>query len=81
VSIGYSAGMKDFSAAGGRSSADASDMSEEELALIVAMQGGFEPRPDDPLAKALETRGFARSGQAGGDAWSLTESGVAYRPS
>ena len=59
---------------------DFTDMSEDETALIVAMQGGFEPRADDTLAKALEARGVARRGDSEGTAWSLTEAGMAYRP-
>jgi hypothetical protein len=61
-----------------RLSPDVSDISEDEVALILAMQGGFEPRADDPLVRALEARGLAS--EASGHAWSLTESGVAYRP-
>jgi hypothetical protein len=61
-------------------SADVGAMTEEEVALIVAMQGGFEPRSEDPLVKALEARGFAHAGQTSGDAWTLTESGIAFRP-
>lgn len=60
--------------------ADFTELSEEEAALIVAMQGGFEPRAEDTLVKALEARGIARAGETGGKAWSLTEAGAAYRP-
>lgn len=65
---------------GTRWPADVDDLSEEEVALIVAMQGGFEPRPDDPLVKALQARGLARTGEASGRAWSLSDPGAAYRP-
>jgi hypothetical protein len=60
--------------------ADLRNLSEDEVALIVAMQGGFEPRAEVPLVKALEARGIARGVADCGDAWSLTELGVAYRP-
>jgi hypothetical protein len=60
--------------------ADFSNLSEDEVALIVAMQGGFEPRAEDPLVKALEARGIARGEPDRGNAWSLTDSGFAYRP-
>jgi hypothetical protein len=44
------------------------------------MQGGFEPRAEDPLVKALEARGIVRASKAHGEkAWSLTDTGVAYR--
>jgi hypothetical protein len=59
---------------------DFTNLSEDELALIVAMQGGFEPRAEDPLVKALEARGVARASPTKGKTWSLTDSGVAYRP-
>jgi hypothetical protein len=59
---------------------DVTNLSEEEVALIVAMQGGFEPRAEDPLVKALEARGIVRASKAHGEkAWSLTDTGVAYR--
>ena len=59
--------------------ADFRNLSEDEVALIVAMQGGFEPRAEDPLVKALEARGIARGQTDHGHAWSLTDLGVAYR--
>ena len=59
---------------------DFTNLSDGELALIVAMQGGFEPPAEDPLVKASEARGVARASQTNGKTWSLTDSGVAYRP-
>jgi len=60
--------------------ADYRNLSEDEVALIVAMQGGYEPRAEDPLVKALEARGVARASQTNGQTWSLTDAGVEYRP-
>jgi hypothetical protein len=57
---------------------DLTNMSEEETALIVAMQGGFEPRADDTLVRALEARGLVRACDAHDMNWSLTEAGAAY---
>jgi hypothetical protein len=64
----------------GSKMADLKNLSGDEAALIVAMQGGFEPRAEDPVVKALEARGVARASETDGKAWSLTESGLAYRP-
>jgi HAD superfamily hydrolase (TIGR01549 family) len=58
-----------------RDTADAEQMSEEELALMVAIEKGHEPRDADPLSIALKARGLVQS-DAG--AWSLTEAGASY---
>jgi hypothetical protein len=40
--------------------ADDSELSEEEIALLVALQQGQKPRLEDPLCLALEARGLVR---------------------
>ena len=57
---------------------DTSDMTEDENAMIVALQHGTEPRVADPIAKALEARGLARRTAQG--SWELTADGKAYVP-
>ena len=52
--------------------ADHDQMSEDEVAMIVALDHGNEPRLDDPVCKALEARGLARSA---GSSWELTPEG------
>jgi hypothetical protein len=55
--------------------ADASDLTEEEIALIVAIQKGTPPRADDPLCHALAARGLVRLAD---DRITLTPAGEAY---
>ena len=55
--------------------AHAEKMSEDELALMVAIEKGHAPRGSDPLGIALKARGLVRS-DAG--AWSLTTAGASY---
>jgi HAD superfamily hydrolase (TIGR01549 family) len=55
--------------------ANAEEMSGDELALMVAVGKGHEPREGDPLSIALEARGLVAS-DAG--AWTLTEAGSSY---
>lgn len=57
--------------------ADLRDLSEEEIAMLVALQQGRSPRAQDPLCKALDARGLLRF-EAG--SWTLTPAGAAYRP-
>ena len=57
-------------------SAGHEQMSEEEIAMIVALHNGTEPRPEDPMCLALEARGLAR--RAAGASWELTPDGVRY---
>ena len=43
-------------------------LSEDEIAMMVALHHGNEPSPEDPLCKALEARGLspgARQNQPG----------------
>ena len=58
---------------------DTADMTDDENAMIVALQHGTEPRAGDPIAKALEARGLARLTE-GGESWELTPDGKAYVP-
>jgi hypothetical protein len=55
--------------------ADVEQMSEDEDGMIVALSHGSEPRLDDPVCKALEARGLARSA---GSSWELTRLGAEY---
>jgi hypothetical protein len=57
------------------SHADHEDMSEDEDAVIVALHNGSEPSGHDPVCKALEARGLARSAKS---SWELTPAGVDY---
>jgi HAD superfamily hydrolase (TIGR01549 family) len=57
------------------SSAAAGDVSEDELALMVAIEKGHDPRESNPLSEALRVRGLITS-DAG--AWSLTDAGASY---
>lgn len=59
----------------GSHSENAEGMSDDELALMVAIEKGHEPRAGDPLTRALKARGFIQS-DAG--AWSLTAAGTSY---
>ena len=52
-------------------------MSDDENAMLVALHNGNNPRDEDPLAKALETRGLAARADDG-SAWQLTPAGTAY---
>ena len=63
--------LADAPRAGGHSE-NSEAMSDDELALMVAIQKGHEPRAGDPLSSALQARGFIQS-DAG--AWSLTAAG------
>lgn len=51
-------------------------LSEDEIALIVALHHGNDARPDDPLCKALEARGLAHRSKE--SSWELTQAGVEY---
>ena len=56
---------------------DSKDMSDDEKAMLVALQHGNRPRDEDPIAKALEARGLVeRTGD--GSSWELTPAGVGY---
>jgi hypothetical protein len=56
--------------------ADGEEMSEDEIAMVVALHHGNHPSPDDPVCKALEARGLAqRSADA---SWELTLDGTEY---
>lgn len=52
------------------------EMSEDEIAMIVALHKGTDPRPEDPVCLALEARGLAR--RAADASWELTPAGVSY---
>ena len=54
---------------------NAEEMSDDELALIVAIDKGHEPRESDPLSSALKARGLI---QTDAGAWRLTEAGASY---
>ena len=56
--------------------ADTRDMSEEEIAMIVALVNGQDPAGEDPLCKALEARGLVTRTDAAG--WTFTEAGAAF---
>jgi hypothetical protein len=55
---------------------DHDPLSEDEIAMMVALHHGNEPSPDDPLCNALEARGLAR--RSAESAWELTPAGVDY---
>jgi hypothetical protein len=55
--------------------ADESELSEEEIALIVALQKGGKPRGENPLCLALAARGLLRIDH---DAGVLTPAGESY---
>jgi hypothetical protein len=55
--------------------ADESELSEEEIALIVALQKGQKLRVEDPLCLALAARGLLRIED---DAPVLTPAGEGY---
>jgi HAD superfamily hydrolase (TIGR01549 family) len=57
------------------SAADVAGVSDDELALMVAIEKGHDPRESDPLSEALRTRGLIAS-DAG--SWSLTDAGTSY---
>ena len=59
----------------GDATGEAEKMSDDELALLVAIEKGNEPRGSDPLSIALKARGLVQS-DAG--AWSLTDAGASY---
>ena len=50
-------------------------VSDDELALMVAIGKGYGPRESDPLGTALETKGLVESGSG---SWALTEEGASY---
>jgi hypothetical protein len=54
---------------------NAEAVSDDELALLVAIGKGFGPRDSDPLGTALKTKGLVESGAG---SWSLTEEGASY---
>jgi hypothetical protein len=56
---------------------DSRDMSEDEHAMLVALQHGNTPRDEDPVAKALEARGLVGR-SSDGRSWELTPSGAGY---
>jgi hypothetical protein len=58
------------------SQADREQMSEEEIATIVALHHGNPPGPDDPVGKALQARGLAR--RSADATWELTSEGEEY---
>ena len=55
---------------------DHEQMSEDEVAMIVALDHGSEPRLDDPICKALEARGLARRSER--SSWELTREGTEH---
>jgi hypothetical protein len=55
--------------------ANAEAMSDDELALMVAIEKGHQPRGSDPLSIALNARGLI---QCDAGAWSLTKAGASY---
>ena len=52
-------------------------VSDEELALMVAIQKGHKPRDGDPLTDALKARGLVECGDG---SWSLTNAGASNLP-
>jgi hypothetical protein len=56
---------------------DSTDMSDDENAMLVALQHGNRPRDEDPVAKALEARGLVGR-SSDGSSWELTPSGAGY---
>lgn len=56
---------------------DSRDMSDDEKAMLVALQHGSTPREEDPVAKALEARGLVGRG-SDGRSWELTPAGAGY---
>ena len=43
---------------------DHDPLSEDEIAMIVSLHNGNEPRSEDPVCKALEARGSWRSAKS-----------------
>jgi hypothetical protein len=56
--------------------ADSGEMSEDEIAMMVALHHGNKPSPDDPVCKALEARGLAQRSAVA--SWELTLEGTEY---
>jgi HAD superfamily hydrolase (TIGR01509 family) len=54
---------------------NAPEISEEELALMVAIEKGYEPRVSDPLSRALKARGLV---ECAAGSWALTQAGTSY---
>jgi HAD superfamily hydrolase (TIGR01509 family) len=55
--------------------ADSAAVSDDELALLVAIEKGQRPRSSDPVGRALQARGLV---EGGAGSWSLTAAGASY---